>query len=166
MNVSITEQQAQTLLDIIREHEDAQGQRHIGPIDQRLRGILTEYQNASVGAIAACKEFRDRLMMDLRAVSMVLQMVVNADTHREKNARLRGSIELLESAITRLEREQFTTAVRYPSFTDPFRSDYPTRHLVDRIHTLEADLESAKAQLTSSGSNVTAVNFDNHPEAA
>lgn len=145
MPIELTQEQAQELLDTIREHETAQGNgRFIVPLPERLRGILNTYQNASVEAIRSCKEFRDRLLIDLRAISMVLQMVGNADTHREKNARLRGSIELLESAITRLEREQFDTAVRYPSFTDPFRSDYPTRHLVDRIHTLENELKEAK----------------------
>ena len=41
--------------------------------------------------------------------------------HREKNARLRGCIELLETGIVR------------GMTADVFRSDYPTRHLLDSV---------------------------------
>jgi hypothetical protein len=68
-------------------------------------------------------------------------MTGNAGTHAEKNARLRGAIELLESAVEKLRHQHLEDLFSIYHWPDVFRSDYPTRSLMERIHDLERQLK-------------------------
>jgi sugar phosphate isomerase/epimerase len=131
----------------LREHEKNQCvYHHHRNLRQHIQAVIEEYRSQTVNALRAAKEFRDRMLVDLRALEMVLHMVSNASTHKEKDARLRGCIELIGGAFQRLEREQFEIAAcNHPHFDDVFRSDYPTRHYVERIRDLERQLEGWQA---------------------
>lgn len=128
---------------LLREYQNQQGVFHCASaLSDKIRSVMGEYERTTVSALQATKEFRDRMLIDLRAMSLVLNMVGNASTHREKDARLRGSIELLESAITRLRHEEFDIRCgRFPHFDDVFQADYPTRQFVERIHELERQVQ-------------------------
>jgi hypothetical protein len=122
-------------------------------LPERIESVVSQYKHNATQALQASKEFRDRMIIDLRAISLVLTMVGNASTHREKDARLRGSIEIIEGAIERLERQQFDISfAQGPHFEDVFRSDYPTRHYVEKIRELQAQIESLTKTPPSSDS--------------
>lgn len=141
-----------TLDDVIKEHAERLRCYHCGTPEEKVAHIISDYHDTAVRAMSDVKEFRDDLQVYLRAIALVLDMTANASTHREKNARLRGACELLESAIGKLRESTFEfTLGRHGLSADIFRSDYPTRHLVDRIHELEDELKEAKnAQPTPS----------------
>lgn len=133
-----------TLDEIIKEHSERLRCYHCGTDVEKIAHIVNDYHDTAVRAMSDVKEFRDDLQVYLRAIALVLDMTANASTHREKNARLRGACELLESAIGKLRESSFEFMLgRHGMSADIFRSDYPTRHLVERIHTLEDALKAA-----------------------
>lgn len=135
----------QTIPDIIKEHSERLRCYHCGTDEEKIAHIIQDYHDNAVRALNEVKYFRDDLQTYLRAVALVLDMVGNASSHREKNARLRGALELLESGIGRLREStfEFTLGCRLLS-NDIFRSDYPTRQLLERIHALEDELKQLK----------------------
>ena len=130
---------------ILQDHSERLKCYTCGTDEERIAHIISDYHNAAVRAISDVKLFRDDLQCYLRGVALVLDMTANASTHREKDARLRGAIELLESAIEKLRNStcEFTLSHGRQA-SDIFRSDYPTRHLLHRIHELESELQSAR----------------------
>ena len=140
-----TADEYQVALAIVKEHQGEQRLYGGSTLADQFRGVMSQYQDTARNALSTSKEFRDRMVINLRAMSIVLGMVANASTHREKDARLRGCIEITEQAIERLQKEQFDIAMcqqpRFDYIFDPFRSDFPTRHFVDRIRELEGQVD-------------------------
>jgi hypothetical protein len=67
-------------------------------------------------------------------------------THAEKNARLRGAIELLETAIEKLRYQNLESLFDIYRWPDLFRSEWPTRRLMERIHDLERQVKDLQPQ--------------------
>jgi hypothetical protein len=123
--------------DAIREHEKLL--RYYGPSDKlidRFRQVVQHYQDSSIQTVLVVQQFRDDLLVQLRAFSLVVDMAGNASTHSEKAARLRGLSEMLETSIEKLRRFEMNDTKLW-QFPDVFRSDYPTRAYLQRIHELE-----------------------------
>lgn len=128
--------------ELIREHQEKQRySQGFGSPAEKVKSILREYEDKTTKAYSDVKHFRDDMLTYFRALSLVLTMTGNAGTHAEKNARLRGAIELLESAIEKLRREHLEDLFSIYRWPDVFRSDWPTRRLMERIHDLEAQLK-------------------------
>jgi hypothetical protein len=144
--MSIDTREWRGLLEVLEKHEKQCNQTGRGRLDQRVQAMLDCYQSTTVGALEQSKRFRDRLLTDLRAWVLVLTMVANAYTHREKDSRLRGCVELINTCHDTLEKLTFELGPWFP-FWDPWKADYPSRYFQDRIRELEAkvaDYEKAK----------------------
>lgn len=125
--------------DLVRQQEKAQHIGYAGSLLERLRAVLNRYEWITEQTLAAAKVQRDDVLVFLRALALVLESIGNGATHREKDARLRGGVEMLESAIKRLREVEFDTRPGTHRRADIFRSDYPVREFLDRIHDLEAE---------------------------
>ncbi len=125
----------------IERHVDKQHYRYAGSHADRLRGVLSRYEDIAVKNLSGVKTWRDDMIVWMRAFSMNVDMVGNASTHGEKNARLRGLSELIESALSKLRHEEFDFSRSHWRHEDVFRSDFPTRHYLSRIHELEAEVK-------------------------
>lgn len=135
------------LTDVIKRHSERVGIYYSGDDAERVNSLLERYHEISTESLREQKQFNDDLLVWLRALALTLDMTANASTHGEKNARLRGAIELIESAVGRVRDHSFGVQFcqrRFHTVADVFRSDYPTRHLLDRIHALEAELAALK----------------------
>ncbi len=132
----------------IDSHEDQQHFKYCGPLPERLKEVLAWYHNRTVQTIDGVRQFRDDLLIYFRALSLTLEMTGNASTHREKAARLRGAIEVIEHACEKLRREQFEFHHFWRGWPDIFHSDYPQKEYLDRIHGLEQQVEDLKRQLS------------------
>lgn len=129
-----------------RHNEQLRVYGHDTTLKGRLNHILNEYETTAINALNDAKSFRDDLLVDFRAVSMVLAMVANAATHKEKDSRLRGCMELIETVVSRLQKENFDIAIcERPTFHNPFVSDFPSRKFIERIHALEEENKALKA---------------------
>lgn len=136
------------LADVDRECkaiESRRGHHHSGTPAERLRYLLADLHLTECDAIAGCKHFRDDCVNWLRAISIVVESIGNAGTHREKEARCRGAVEVIESAIRKLRDREFDRHSWRFWMDDVFRSDYPTREFVRRIHDLEQELKVLKS---------------------
>lgn len=125
---------------IVSEHQERMGRYYSNRLPEVIRSVIGHYHDLATGQLRRTKEFRDDVMIHLRALALVVEMAGSAATHAEKNARLRGVGELIGGAIEKLRRERFEiSSVGWPMFEDVFRSDYPTRELLQRIRELEAE---------------------------
>lgn len=103
---------------------------------ERVRHVIHEYHHKAVESLGQAKAFRDDVLIWLRAMSICVTMVGNAHTHKEKAARLRGLVEVIEGRCAKLREMSFDIAFasggRWP-FEDVFASDYPSRYYIGRI---------------------------------
>lgn len=118
-------------------------------LERRLENIIERYERIGVANVDASKHFRDEMLTFVKAWAMIVDMAANASTHTEKNARLRGMLELLESAARKLYDLKFGVDTSWFRHEDVFASDYPTLHYVRRIHELEDELKRLKKEPAS-----------------
>lgn len=112
----------------------------------KVEGLLNKYRRKADDAIQGTNKFRHELMVNLQAWGLVLQMVDNAATHKEKNARLRGCIELVNGTITKLQSHHFESVYYFRDWPNIFLADGANKALMQRIHSLEEQLKAATAQ--------------------
>lgn len=125
---------------LVDEHADKQGYLYSYPLDQQVKAVIRKYEDVATRNLAGVKAFRDEVIVMLRALSLIAETVGNAGTHREKEARVRGLVELLESSIKRLAEADFTFQRSYWNMPNVFRSDYPIHQYIEKIYKLEAEI--------------------------
>lgn len=118
--------------------------------DQRVETILRHHKSEATGALARAKLVRDDILVYFKALELTLSATEQASTHAEKNARLRGVIELLQQGVEKLRQTDFTENTRSWFYDDVFRTDNPTRRYVERIHELEDEVKRLKHPETGS----------------
>jgi hypothetical protein len=136
---------------LVRAHEQEIRSQYAGDLVEEIQHVLAHYQQTATNVVAQTKAFRDDLLVQLRALSLVIEMAGGAGTHREKDARLRGCADLIESTITRLRKLEFGLHRQW-YWPDVFRSDYPVRQYVERIHELEAQVQALQPAAAQSAS--------------
>jgi len=132
----------------LEKHEDNRGCMSAGPVEKKLEWVVQAYHDKAVQAIEGAKEFRQMLIVEFKALELCLSMVGNAETHREKSARLRGVIEICQGAVDKLRREEFNFTNSYREWACLFKSDYPSRHYIERIRELEQERDDLKQKLS------------------
>jgi hypothetical protein len=144
-DVVITADDAFSLAELrstIAAHEAEQRHHYGGTLAQRLDGLIERYRDGAIRQLRSVKRFRDEMVLQLQAMKIVADMVAAGQTHREKDARLRGMIEVIGGAISKISkiRLEIEDHDSFAYVDDVFRSDYPTRELFRRIHELEREL--------------------------
>lgn len=134
------------LKQIVEKHEDVIRVHYAtSELDKKIEHVLNSYRSKAERALRGAMQFRDQVILQLRALEIVLEMTGNAQTHGEKNARLRGAIEIIDATVRKLQYEEF-------SIDDfgiwhgldegfVFRSNYPVRRLLDENRELKQKLE-------------------------
>jgi len=140
-------EQLEEIRELIREHQQKQKySQGFGTPAELVKSILREYEDKTTKAYSDVKHFRDDMLTYFRAMALILTMTGEAATHAEKNARLRGAIELIESAVEKLRHEHLENLFSIYRWPDLFRSDWPTRRLMERIHDLEQQVKELRPQ--------------------
>ena len=97
------------------------------------------------------KRFQDDILTYLRAVALVADTVGNAGTHKEKDARLRGLISQIESAIQRIrDGYEYLLTSCHGGTPDLFRSDFPIQQYIKKCRELESEIKFLKGESTQS----------------
>lgn len=149
---------------LINEHQDRQNYHQgFGTPAEKIKTILRQYEDKTTKAYSDVKHVRDDMLTFFRALALVLNMTGEAATHGEKNARLRGAIELLESAIEKLRHQNLESLFDIYRWPDLFRSDWPTRRLMDRIHDLERQIKELQPNADDAKDADTAFLADMEP---
>lgn len=145
----ITAVQAAEILevtDVLAEHQEKHRYHLSGPLAEIVQGLIGSYRSQTIQQLRRTKEFRDDMLTWLRAVAIVADATSRAATHQEKNARLRGVVDVIEGAISGLRDQKFEIGLySSPSLdNDVFRSDYPTRELLQTIHKLRDEIDALR----------------------
>src|SRR5689334_11973203 len=86
--------QLEEIQKLIDEHQSKQNyHRGFGSPSENVKAILREYEDKTTRAYSDVRQVRDDMVTYFRALALVLTMTGEAQTHAEKNARLRGAIE-------------------------------------------------------------------------
>lgn len=103
----------------------------------------------------AFEPFLDDLTACLRAFSLVATSVGESIHIEEKDARLRGLISMIESAVTtiRNNREHLLSGYRYLS-ADFFQSNYPDRDYLEEILRLRSEVKKLKDKETEHDNDI------------
>jgi hypothetical protein len=114
----------------------------------RLRVVIKHYRDMVTNSLASSEKFRDDLHAWLRGMAICLDMVANGSTHSEKNARLRGAIEVTEQTIQKVIDQRFNFDNLYWRWQDTFKSDFPTREILRRKNELLLPTSTFRARAT------------------
>ena len=88
------------------------------------------------------------LISHLRGMEIVVDMVGNASTHSEKNARLRGLAEVIQTAIKRATEFSYDFSWKHwGNYNDLFKSDFPMRDVMQQLHQKDAEIKRLEAAL-------------------
>lgn len=129
---------------VLDEYGEKTHWHHGGAYHDQVKGTIEHFKDSAIQALAGAKATRDDMLTYFRAIVIVIESALAAATHKEKDARLRGAIDVLERALHKLHQMQFNFSYRIWDKPDVFRSDFPTRDLMERIHTLEQRLAELK----------------------
>jgi hypothetical protein len=76
-------------------------------------------------------------------------MAGNGGTHTIKNNRLTGLSELLESAAHKIQNARVEFGYHWYDHVDVFKTDYPVRQFVEKIHELEDQVKQLQKEQKS-----------------
>jgi hypothetical protein len=98
-----------TAVDTILTKEQGRDAYHHGEksVAKTLERVLERKRDMVTQTIARTREFQQDVLTFLKAFVFTLEMVASASTHAEKAARLRGLMELVDSAARKVRERQF-----------------------------------------------------------
>lgn len=142
----------QTTIDnikqIINNHEKSLRHYRCGDEAEKIASILNDYERTAASEIAKRKQLTEHTLVYFQSVAMLCESVGMASTHAEKSARLRGLIELLNSAIGKLREEQTDNLLEnWRSFSWGFGT-YPYQSIMRKYDELKQENEYLKAKLS------------------
>ncbi len=113
-------------------------------LPKRVRALVDHYNRTAADAISKTKAIQDEMVTWLQGLRIVAEMVGNGGTHAEKNARLRGLTEVIESALNKMQQKRVQAGYDWYSWDDVFKGDYPVREYIQSIHRLEDEIKQLK----------------------
>jgi hypothetical protein len=114
-------------------------------LTDRLARIVDHYTRMAARAVENQQNERNGMVSWLRGIAITAQSVSWASTHHEKDARLRGLIEVVETAITKIQQQDNDSSHYFDGNVDSWmKSDFPTRDLKRRILDQQAEIERLK----------------------
>lgn len=124
-----------------------------GPLPSQLQSAVDHLTEQSARVMAGVADYRDAMVVDLRAMCLVIETALSASTHAEKNARLRGCVEMIGATIDRNKREQFDFQDSFFHLSGGFLRDSVTsqlfrdrRDLARRVEELTREVEELRNQ--------------------
>lgn len=115
-------------------------------LSEKVAHFANQVERDAAGQFNSVNSFRDMVIAELTGQRLVVDMVLSAATHREKDARLRGLEEMINRAIGRLQEVHFELLrwQRWPQSV--FASDSAEARLQRRQWELEDELKKYQAQ--------------------
>lgn len=115
-----------------------------GTPEQMLDSVLRQERNHTEKAIAGAKDFRDSCLIMLKSLEVVIESIECASTHSEKNARLRGLMDVVHRNMEKMGRFEFCfdSPPWYATYNDAFsREDPRVLKLRERVAELERQVQ-------------------------
>jgi hypothetical protein len=135
--------------EVIKRHEKSLHCYRCGDEAEKIASIINDYERTAASEIAKRKVLIEQTLVYFQSVGMLCETVGMASTHGEKSARLRGLIELLNSAIGKLREEQTENLLEnWRSFSWGFGT-YPYQSIIRKYDELKQENEFLKSKLSS-----------------
>lgn len=132
---------------IINQHEKSIHIYHAGDEAEKIAQVINHYERKAAEAIGSRKQMIEDTLVYFRSVVMITESIGMAGTHAEKAARLRGLIELLQSAISKLKQEKEEDILNnWRSFSWDF-STYPYQSILEKFDDAKRENERLKSRL-------------------
>lgn len=125
----------------------------------RVQRCIDHYTRMAANAVGDAHEFKDSVVAWLRGMAISAQSVSWASTHAEKDARLRGLIEVIETAISNINEKRVNDRLSsWRGVVDSWgKSDFPTREMRRRILDQQEEIERLKKSIGKPESTIEAV---------
>lgn len=139
-------QQLQDLRNAIQKMaSDRRWHLHTNYLPDQIVALVDHAEREGNNAVREMKSLLENLISHLRALEIVASMVGNGNTHAEKNARLRGLIEVLQTAIHRATEFSYDFSWKHwGNYNDLFKSDFPMRDVVRKMNEKDAEIRRLK----------------------
>lgn len=148
METKTSEEILQAIEQIVAEHEKLLNYSCAMSLPDQIKYLIQHYKDDTVKAVSQIKAMRDEILVYLRAISFALEAEFNGGTHAERNARLRGALQVIQETAKRLQDESFTYILdREWTWRDLFHSNLEARDLMNRIYQLEKERDELKTRL-------------------
>lgn len=111
----------------------------------KVQRVVDHYTRMAASSVSNARSFKDDILTWLRAMAINAESVSWAGTHQEKNARLRGLVEVIERACKDVNEMRLEDRNSWGSYTnDWMKSDFPVREYKSRIYELERENQQLK----------------------
>ena len=116
---------------------------------ERIQRCVDHYTRMAATAVSDAHSFKDGVVAWLRGIAINAQSVSWAATHHEKDARLRGLIEVVEGAITEINKQRLQDRLSaWNGVVDSWsKSDFPTREMRRKILDQEAEIKRLREKV-------------------
>jgi hypothetical protein len=118
-----------------------------GTLTERACAVIGHAQHQAARAVADKMQVIEDMKVYVRGMSMAAEMVAIASTHGEKNARLRGMIELMNSTSGKLNDKHQDELLNTWRFTTYGNSDLPYQSILRKYDELKRENEELKRKL-------------------
>ncbi len=112
----------------------------------RVERLINHYQRTAANAISGATSFKSDMLTWLRAMAINAEAVSWGSTHAEKNARLRGLVEVIEAACKRVNEARVDSYRWGHEFDDWMKSDYPVRELLRELHQKDDEIRRLRSE--------------------
>lgn len=133
--------------EVILRHEKSQHHYYAGDEADEIQAIISSYESTAANAIDSNRQMTEDTLVYFRSVVMITESIGMAGTHAEKAARLRGLIELLNSAITKLKNKQSDEILNNWRWMSWDYSTYPYQSILSKMEELKRENEQLKLQM-------------------
>lgn len=115
---------------------------------ERVQRCVDHYTRLAADTVSKSMTFKEGMVSWMRGIAINAQAVSWAHTHHEKDARLRGLIEVIETAISQIDELRLDDRMtQWSGAVDSWlKSDFPTREMRNRILDMEQEIRRLKAK--------------------
>lgn len=133
--------------ELCLKHSDLQRFGSSGELWEQVERQINNYKHTAEKAQVYTKSFIEDMRVMFRSVQMIHEFVGSGGTHAQKEALMGSLSAFLESAIRKLESIEVQYMFTDYRWENIFKSEYPVRDFVRRMHELEKENKDLKAQL-------------------
>lgn len=137
--------------NILKQISERTRIHYSGPLPSQLQCAVNNLLDGQARVMCGAIEFRDAVVIELRAMCLVIETALSASTHAEKNARLRGATELIGATINRMRQESFDLAFSHWHLNGEFTRDHVTSQLFRENRDLKRRID--ELERTQSGAD-------------
>lgn len=138
----------ETIKNVIKEHEGKIHISHHGNDGDKIAHIVNHYNSLAQNALNGTRAYHEDLITWLRAIEMLLGGILSAQTHREKDIRIRGLVDTIQSIINKARRLDENYWYGTGEFPDFFQCDHPVREIYQRKNELAEKLNKISSELS------------------